>query len=142
MPLLLNFLVWKRKAIYLFLTFSILGFNFVFQKYVHDALKVFVCLRSVLSLFLLDHLPQVDNCDDMTVFPLIIKRVIVSCLLKHVDGSATGKKSQLYLYLYLSALVLTSEILNFHNQLIDLRGNLVIGVNIIGKLNLVLVYLM
>ena len=60
----------------------------------HDAVKVFVCLRSVLSLFLLDHLHQVDNYDDRTVFPLIIKRVIVPCLLKHVDGSATGKNSQ------------------------------------------------
>ena len=66
----------------------------------HDAVKVFVCLRPVLSLFLLDHLHQVDNYDDRTVFPLIIKRVIVSCLLKHVDGSVTGKKIVTCTYIY------------------------------------------
>ena len=67
--------------------------------------------------------------------------MIVPCLLKHVDGSATGKNSHLYLYLHLSALVVTSEVLNYQNQFIDfkiLAGNLVIGVNIIGKLNLIL----
>ena len=52
-----------------------------------------------------------------------------------------GKNSQLYLYLYPSALVVTSEVLNYQNQFIDfkiLAGTLVIGVNIIDKLNLIL----
>ena len=102
-----------------FFRFSVSIFCFRNMFCNHDAVKVFVCLRSVLSLFLLDHLHQVDNYDDRTVFPLIIKRVIVPCLLKHVDGSATGKNSQLFLYLNLSALVVTSEILNFQNQFID-----------------------
>ena len=43
----------------------------------HDAVKVFaksLCLSSVLSLFLLDHLHQLDNYDDdKTVFLLVIK---------------------------------------------------------------------
>ena len=64
-----------KQFIYFWLfRFSVSIFYFRNMFCNHDAVKVFVCLRSVLSLFLLDHLHQLDNYDDRTVFPLIIKK--------------------------------------------------------------------